>query len=113
MIKENLIHGVGCQYQSTGQSLWPRVKSGDCCFFEPVLDPDLLKLNDIVFCQVQPSERFFAHMITEMKVDPAASAKNRRAWTIGNINGHVNGWCYDRHIYGRMVECVKTSWSIE
>ena len=114
MIKESLVKGVGVQYQSSGNSLWPRVKSGDCCFFEPILAPQLLKVGDIVFCEVQPKGRFFAHLILRMEEDgAAASARNRRIWTIGNIKGRENGWCYDRHIYGRMVEVVKTNSSIE
>ena len=111
MIKKQLTEGTSVQYRSTGNSLWPKVKSGDCCILEPVLYPDNLKVNDIVFCEVQWGNRFYAHMILAIQWHKTAeSASGEETWkryfTIGNINGHVNGWCYDEHVYGRLVEVI-------
>ena len=111
MIKKQLIEGTAVQYRSSGNSLWPDVKSGDCCMFEPVYEPDTLRVGDIVFCEVQPKDRFYAHKILSMEWDStAASAQGEetrtRYWTIGNNSGHKNGWCNDWHIYGRLVEVV-------
>ena len=111
MLKESLTHGVGCQYRAMGRSLYPTVKPGDCCFIEPVVNPELLQLGkDIVFCQVLPGERFVVNTIMLMEDDghvEGVPAQDRRRWMVNNA------WCYDRHIYGRMVECLKTTVSIE
>ena len=108
MLKESLTHGVGCQYRAMGRSLYPTVKPGDCCFIEPVVNPDSLQPGNIVFCQVQPGNRFVVDTIMRMDDDGAAvPAQERRRWMV------KNGWCYDRHIYGRLVECLKTTVSIE
>ena len=62
-IKKQLQKGNTVQYTSSGNSLWPHVKSGDCCLYEPVKYESDLELYDIVFCEVQPYNRFFAHKI--------------------------------------------------
>ena len=118
MCKKQLLEGTPVQYKSGGNSLYPLVHANDSCLFAPVVNPDTLKVGDIVFCEVQPGNRFFAHLIKTIewencKVDPrtAASARARRTeprrkFTIGNISGHINGHCFEEHIYGRLVEVV-------
>ena len=69
---------------------------------------------DIVFCEVQPTGRFFAHKVMYYEyehAEPVDSARGTEAifrikYWIGNNKGHINGWCYQHHIYGRMVEVV-------
>ena len=106
MIKQSLIMGESVQYRSTGSSLWPDVKSGDCCLFEPIYYCDKLQPGqDIVFCEVQPHDRFCAHKILRCMYErTAASAPGgeswKRYWIIGNNSGRENGWCYDHHLYG-------------
>ena len=120
LIKEGLLEGKLVQYKSSGWSLYPIVWSGDTCIFEPMRDGmcEGLKMDwDIVFCQVQPSNRLFAHKVIRFELEkveqPAASASSARSSTtyikkfwIGNNKGHINGWCHEKHIYGRLVETV-------
>ena len=112
MMKAQLQKGTSVQYRSSGWSLWPTVHTDDCCLFEPVLDPGLLREGDIVFCQVQPGDRYFAHKILKIEWFKAAASATpaghtmTRCFTIGNNRGHANGWCLDHHIYGRLVEVV-------
>ena len=113
MIKAMLLEGRSVQYKSTGNSLWPWVHSGDCCIFEPVFDcGTLIAEHDVVFCEVQPGDRFFAHKRLRVEYEDessssAASAQTpRRKFYIGNMSKHENGWCYDEHIYGRLVEVL-------
>ena len=54
MIKMQLQRGIMVQYVSAGHSLHPLVHCGDSCLLEPVMDPSLLMIGDIVFCEVQP-----------------------------------------------------------
>ena len=101
LIKQQLQKGQGVQYRSSGWSLWPKVHSGDLCLYEPVLDPDKLKLDDVVFCEVQPGNRFFAHLVSDI-----TWSRGVRYFTISNIKGKENGWCRDEHIYGRLIQVI-------
>jgi hypothetical protein len=101
MIRDMLKEGRSVCYRSSGWSLWPRVHSNDQTTYDPVTSADQVQVGDIVFCTVQPNDRFFAHLVKE---------KNWRnaAWrfTISNFAGSVNGWCLIEHIYGRLVEVL-------
>ena len=116
MIKTNLLAGNTVQFRSSGNSLYPIVESGDSCVFEPVDSCKDLRMGwDIVFCEVQPTNRFFAHKVLYWEwepVDPPAGSAPRTEPTyrakywIGNNKGHINGHCYEHQIYGRLVETV-------
>ena len=115
MIKQDLLAGKIVQFRSSGSSLSPIVESGDSCMFEPIDWNTRLRMGwDVVFCEVQPSGRFFAHKVIcyEFEYAPTAEsaqvtdATHRVKYWIGNNKGHINGWCYQNHIYGRLVETV-------
>ena len=65
LIKLQLRHGLHVCYRSSGWSLWPRVKPDDQTTYKPVWSADEVKKDDIVFCEVQPGDRFFAHLVKE------------------------------------------------
>ena len=52
-------------YRISGWSLWPRINSGDQCTFHPVTDPSEVAENDTVFCEVQPNNRFYGHVVKQ------------------------------------------------
>ena len=105
MIRDSLLEGRTVWYTSTGNSLWPLVHSGDACTYEPTQVakrgpftylPEI-HMNEVVFCQVQPSKQFYAHLVLGRDWDRL----NREwRWTIGNIKGHKNGWVLARHVFG-------------
>ena len=64
MLKEQLLSGKPVIYRSSGWSLYPRAYSNDQCHFDPVSPPDEVRHNDVVFCEVQPGDRFFAHLVS-------------------------------------------------
>ena len=102
MIKQQFQKGKSVQYQSSGWSLWPQVHSMDTCVYEPMCgNPRLNQLpvnvNDVVFCEVQPGDRFYAHKA--LRIDGTK-------YIIGNNKGRENVLCYRRHIYGRLIEVV-------
>ena len=103
LIKDQLQSGRPVCYRSSGWSLYPRVHSGDACTYEPVTSEDQVWEDDIVFCQVQPGDRYYAHLVKRKEWSPRYE---KWVFTISNINGHENGWCYMEHIYGRLTECV-------
>ena len=103
MIKARLQEGRNVFYRSSGWSLYPHVHSGDGCTYTPVTSEQEVQVNDIVFCEVQPGNRFYAHMVLE--VQEGSSGKMR--YIIGNARGRQNGWCYIEHIYGKLVEVAR------
>ena len=103
MIKAQLVSGRNVYYRSSGSSLWPLVESGDGCTYSPVTSQNQVKVKDIVFCEVQPGNRFYAHMVLEAQEE--SSGKMR--YIIGNVRGRQNGWCFIEHIYGRLVKIDK------
>ena len=110
-IRDNLLSGKPVIYKSLGDSTWPLIQSGDTCKFWPILAVTAkggrkysieetktdINVGDVVFCQVQPCEHFYAHFVHEIH-RPCPKSKLR--YQIGNIQGHINGWCNREHIYG-------------
>ena len=108
IIKMRLRSGEKVSYRSSGWSLWPRVSSGDECFYDPVTEPEEVKVLDIVFCQVNPTLMFFAHIVNE-KTEKWVSETDYTQGTvvifkISNLRGYVNGWCTMETIYGKLVQ---------
>ena len=98
LIKEQLQLGKPVIYRSSGWSLYPRLWSNDQCSYYPVTSANEVREDDIVFCQVQPSNRFFAHLVSRKWFQDG-----EWYFTISNLKGRENGWCRIEHIYGRLV----------
>ena len=100
MIREQLQAGNPVVYRSSGWSLFPRVHSNDATYYVPVTKEEDVSVGDIVFCQVEPGLRYYAHLISKKEW------YNDKWWyTITNIKGHRNGWADIEHIYGRLEQC--------
>ena len=71
------------------------VYSGDVTMWEPVTDHSTLVVGDIVFCLVQPTQRYYDHAIHMF-----GGWGGNIFWQIGNLKepSHMNGWCYSEHI---------------
>ncbi len=86
LIKTQLLEGTAVCYRSSGWSLCPRVRSNDQTTYEPVTSADMVQVDDIVSCEVQPANRFYAHLLMRME------------WCNGNWlftiskRGWENGW---------------------
>ena len=101
VLKENLLNGQHVSFRSSGWSLYPRVHSNDQCTYKPVTAESDVKVDNIVFCQVQPGDRFYAHNVKAIDVWPSTG---RTYFTIANLKGRENGWCFIEHIYGKLIE---------
>ena len=88
-------------FRQSGWSCYPDIWDDDLCCYEPIDDWRNLRLGDIVFCAVQPGRRYYAHPIKEI-----GWWKGQPCFTIANLAGRVNGWCYKEDIYGILVEVV-------
>ena len=113
LIREFLQDGRSAFYKSSGDSMWPLVQSNDGITLHPiqaVTDMDdrhavhkeasEIGVGDIVFCQVQTSQQYYAHIVLSTQDD--LHAKETKYW-IGNLQQRPNGWCYREHIYGILV----------
>ena len=114
MIREALDAGRSVFYTSSGKSMWPLVQSNDACLFHPIQavtaedgvhaiqkEASEICVGDIVFCKVQRSQQYYAHIV--LYIDPCYYESEPRYW-IGNIELRYNGWCRRKHIFGILVD---------
>ena len=101
LVRDMLLSGRSVQFRSSGNSLYPMVRSGDVTMWEPVRDHSLLEVGEVVFCAVQPNSRFYGHMIHKI-----GKWNEVTHWEIGNMKEppRINGWCLAEHIFGRLME---------
>ena len=99
LIEKMLKQGKTVAYRSSGWSLYPRVHSGDLCCYSPVRFEEQIAQGDIVFCKVQPSGYYYAHLIQTTEWD---AASGRTQYWISNMAGRFNGHCYLEHIFGKL-----------
>ena len=98
LIKAALIEGNTIAFRSSGHSLHPRVRDNDSCSYEPVTDAADIQVHDVVFCEVQPRNLFYAHVVKHID-----RFHGHPCFTIANLRGRENGWCMAEHIYGKLI----------
>ena len=114
MIKELLRDGAFVQYKQLGWSLHPIVHHGDYCLYETVADPSMLTEGDFVFCQLKAANLF------NKESRRRRMAKHRKPFYTGPIQQierqdrllcfkFANGWCYEKRVYGRLTEIMRTA----
>jgi hypothetical protein len=90
---EKLARGETVAFRPRGNSMQPRIQSGQLCTVEP-LGTYVPKPNDIVLCRVKGNA--YLHLIS--------AVKHETLYQISNAKGHVNGWISRQSIYGRLVK---------
>lgn len=83
--------GFHAKVRPTGNSMTPRIKSGEIVRLVPSEGVEL-KRKDVVLCSV--GSRVYLHKIIAIQGDRVL---------IGNNHGHVNGWTTRDKIYGIAV----------
>src|SRR5262245_44121980 len=83
--------GRTVSFRPRGNSMSPKIESGQLCTVEPV-DVSELQPGDIVLCKVGGSE--YLHLV---------KAVQGERYQIGNNRGRINGWVGANAIYGRLV----------
>ena len=94
--------------------MWSLVQSDDACNFYPIQavtakdcihavqkEASEICKGDIVFCQVQPTQQYFAHIVLDVE---ESWYHNEPKYWIGNIQRYCNGWCLREHIFGILVD---------
>lgn len=89
---KDLQAGKTVSFRPRGNSMTPRIKSGQLCTVVPV-DPAQLELDDVVLCKVRGAE--YLHIVKAID--------NGARFLIGNAHGHLNGWINANAIYGKLV----------
>ena len=87
---ERLRRGETVSFRPTGNSMTPRIKSGQLCTVEPVRVPESIKKDDVVLCRVNGSE--YLHIV---------KAARDGSFQIGNNHGKINGWT--KAVFGKLV----------
>lgn len=87
---ESLGKGETVSFRPHGNSMTPKVKSGQLCTVEPA-DLDTVEVGDIVLCKV--NGYVYLHLV---------SAKRDGQVQISNNHGHVNGWTTS--VFGKLIK---------
>ena len=83
--------GETVSFRPRGNSMVPKIRSGQLCTVAPV-DTDTLSKGDIVLCKVRGNQ--YLHLVKAIRDG---------RFQIGNNRGHINGWIGPDQIYGRLV----------
>lgn len=85
---EKLLKGETVQFRPRGNSMAPRIKSGQRVTVEPVKE---VREGDVVLCQVKGKQ--WLHLVTAIMFGQGRVQ-------ISNNKGRVNGWTTRDKIYG-------------
>ena len=86
-----LRHGETVRFRPRGNSMSPKIESGQLCTVAPV-EVSEISIGDIVLCKVHGKE--YLHIVKAMQPG---------RFQIGNNRGFINGWIGPNSIYGRLV----------
>ena len=127
LIKDKLQKNQKVVYRSSGWSCYPYIWSNDLCYYAPVHKQffaektccywSLVYWDDhkqnwyqldrghVVFCAVEPGNRFFAHPIKHIEwTYPGESHIMQPRYTIANLAGHENGHSSTNMIWGVLYQ---------
>jgi hypothetical protein len=83
--------GETVSFRPRGNSMSPKIESGQLCTVEPV-DASAVKAGEIVLCRVKGRE--YLHLVKAIR---------GQRFLIGNNRGGLNGWIGPSSIFGRLV----------
>lgn len=86
-----LREGETVAFRPRGNSMSPRIESGQLCTVEPI-DCSALEVGDVVLCKVKGAE--YLHIVKAIQGE---------RFQIGNNRGFINGWIGANAIFGRLV----------
>lgn len=86
----DLQRGETVRFRPRGNSMTPRIRSGDLCTVAPRKDDP--RKGDVVLCRVGGTD--YLHLVSAVQGD---------RFQISNNHGRVNGWVSRERIYGILV----------
>lgn len=87
---QKLLAGETVIVKGKGNSMTPRLNSGEAVIVEPITATTIIKKRDIVLCKVKG--HIHLHLVTGVSGD---------SYKISNNHGHDNGWT--KQVYGKYV----------
>jgi SOS-response transcriptional repressor LexA len=93
---EELRLGKRVRCRPKGNSMVPKIGSGDLVIIDPLKKTQNPEVGDIVLCKVKGQQ--FLHLITAIRGDQ---------YQISNNHGFINGWCGRAQIFGKVVSVSK------
>jgi phage repressor protein C with HTH and peptisase S24 domain len=84
--------GETVSFRPRGNSMVPRIRSGQLCTVGPV-DPATLEPGNVVYCKVRGN--VYLHLVKAVKDG---------RFQIGNNRGRINGWTGPKQVYGKLVK---------
>jgi phage repressor protein C with HTH and peptisase S24 domain len=94
--KQKLLAGESVQFRPRGNSMTPRICSGNLVTVEPIAKHTLVK-GDIVFCKVKGT--YYVHLIESIQ-----EKMGDRLYQIGNNHNHTNGTISESQVFGKVVQ---------
>jgi SOS-response transcriptional repressor LexA len=93
---EQLQQGNIVQFRPRGNSMFPKISSGDLVTISPQFDK--LEKGDVVLCKVKG--QYYVHLIKAVRI-----SKSCTQYQIGNNHGRINGWT--SNVFGKVVRIEK------
>lgn len=90
---KKLQEGEVVSFRPRGNSMVPKIKSGQLCTVEPIKDCASLSVGDIVLCKVKGNQ--YLHLVSAID--------NHDRFQISNNKGFVNGWINKAAVYGKLI----------
>jgi phage repressor protein C with HTH and peptisase S24 domain len=89
---EKLKKGETVAFRPKGNSMTPKIKSGQLCTVVPLQAHAPLVVGDVVLCRVRGAE--YLHLVKAIR---------EGQYLIGNNKGHTNGWVSGAAVFGVLV----------
>lgn len=93
--REQLGKGQTVSFRPKGNSMRPRIESGQLITVSPELSD--VKEGDIVFCKVHG--KFYVHLVSSIKKEG-----DNIMYQISNNKGHINGWIGLNSLFGKVIK---------
>ena len=90
-----LLRGETVSFRPTGNSMIPRIYSGQRVTLAPLETPTLA-VDDIVLCKIKG--RLILHKVGAIQV-----IRSKTRYRIENMKGKVNGWIPIARVFGKVI----------
>ena len=94
-VLETLLEKGEITWKPHGNSMAPKIESGDQVVFKKIIDIRVVRVGDAVYAKVKGS--YYLHLLS-------AIDETKGRYQISNNHGHVNGWVSADNVFGL---CVK------
>lgn len=95
--KEELKKGNVVEFRPKGNSMQPKIESGQKVTVEPIQDHEEVEKGDIVLCKVKGTH--YVHLVTATQ-----KKMGGMRFQIGNNKGHTNGWVFQDAVFGKVTK---------